>query len=290
MKNKAPTPHRLMILAVTTLLCVAAVGQAQTTTTSAGGDPPNEAKVLAPDSSSADTFQEQKRRMKANVEMWEARVYKRLTAVAEIRDTMDFSDLTTQKLAVDELKELLKQLDGAAKEILDAYGHAGPDLKFYRRALEEGPAVFQRIADDFDRKATEKRSPALKEAYADFGDQARQLAIRYAERAKTVDSWEREIHHKIEYVEESREFIHDAQELLDAIPTEAGLETQKLVKQINSYMQAFDEALKAMRGVAEKIGDPQPKTGKDEPAKDAKQSTTSSVLGDYRRRLADLKR
>lgn len=229
--------------------------------------------------------------VKTNIELWAGRVRDRMKVIEGIKSTYDLKQVTNQKLAVKELRELLGEFDLAAAEIEQTFDRAGPDLKQYRLALEQAPAVFHRYADDMEAKAQAIESPTLKEGYVDMSARARNMAAFYAGRAKMVDSWEADIRSKMKYVVESRVFIQDAQGFLDAIP-EGGLETEQLAANMNRYIQAFNEALKAMQGVADKICEPESKAGsaKTTEAPVPAKSAVSAKVETYRTRLTALQR
>ncbi len=242
---------------------------------------------------SASDLEERKVQMKASVEMWESRVRKRLTLVEEITRTMDLRQIQTQRLAVDELREVLSDLDEEARAILEVYSGLGSDLKLYRAALEQAPSVFVRIAADLEKKALEKKTPELAGAYADFAAQARRLAAGYEGRAKSIDGLESDLARKMEFVRESREFVKDAGELLDAIPSsQGGLETEKLVQRVNAYVKAFEDTLRAIKGVSDKLGPSPAPNATQTPASgaDSTGASANSKANGYRQRLSQLLR
>lgn len=169
--------------------------------------------------------------VRANIELWERRIRKKFDDVEHVLDGLD-----------------LKKIEAQAR--------VAPDLKQYREALLKAPQVFRKLADTMDERAGKRKAIILKEAYADISAEARKLATTYETKAKLIDKLETELQEKIEFVVDSREFIADARELLAAIPTEHGLQTEKLVERLNKYLEVFQDAVKTIRGVTEKIGEP----------------------------------
>ncbi len=227
--------------------------------------------------------------VKANVELWEVRVAKRLAGVNEMARTMDLRKLEPQHTAVEQLQEALSDMDDEAATLLKLYSELGPEVKLYRSALQQAPIVFTKLADSLEAKAGEKRDQVLAAAYTDLSAQARNLASAFTERAKQTDGLEKEIAQRIEFVRESREFLHDASSLLAAIPsTSEGIRVEALVRRLNSYVDAFQHMLDTLRNVSDKIGGPNPAHGAKEAAAVPTANYGVSALTDYRRRLADL--
>ena len=240
-------------------------------------------------------FAERKEEVRASIELWEQRVRRKLEQIDQILQGLDLQQIQAQKIAVDTLIEILNDLDEEALAIIAAHDQVGPDLKLYREALLQAPDVFQRIAEDLEARATDKKSTFLKEAYADFAAEARKLAGAYEAKAAGIGGLESEVAKKMEFVHESREFILDVRGFLEAIPADHGLETERLIARINQYIEVFQDAINAIKGVADKIGEqPQPTTpdpARAEPAPLTRGKTTVSPISieDYRQRLAALK-
>ena len=66
---------------------------------------------------------------------------------------------------------------------------------------------------------------------------------------------------RIEFVRESREFLHDASSLLAAVVDLEGIRVEALVRRLNSYVDAFQHMLDTLRNVSDKIGGPNPAHG-----------------------------
>ncbi len=206
--------------------------------------------------SKADETQISPDEMKVKVEVWRDRVRKRLEDIDRLSKSLDMKKVSSQKVAVSELQALLMDLDEEAKLIIEAYSGFEPDFRIYRQALQSAPAVFEQKAMELESRATTKKSSQLQEAYADFASHARKLARSFADQAQGLDGVEVEVAKRIEFVKESREFIADVQGLLAAIPTQGGVETERLVTRINQYTDGLVQAINAMRGIADKIGEP----------------------------------
>ena len=241
-------------------------------------------------------FRDRKEEVRANIELWEGRVRKKVEQIDRILEDIDIRKIDGQQIAKRAISELLDDVDDEAKEILEAHTQVGPDLRLYRQALDKAPDVFREISNTLDRKATLTKSTLLKEAYADLATQARTLASSYEAKSKEIDGLEAGIVKKIEFVRESRVFIGDVRELLDAIPADHGLQTEKLVQRLNQYIQGFEEAVKAIKGVADKIGGegrpatPDPNNAKPKPLSQIHDPLAPISIEEYRQRLAALKR
>lgn len=267
---------------------VAALAQGDTTEVRPGDLKPAPARRLD------DDFRDRKEEVRANIELWEGRVRKKVEQIDRILEGIDIHKIEGQKIAKSAISELLDDVDQEANEILEAHTRVGPDLRLYRQALDKAAPVFREIANGLDGKATLNKSTILKEAYADLATQARTLATSYEAKAKDIDGLEAGIAKKIEFVRESRVFISDVRELLDAIPADHGLQTEKLVQRLNQYIQGFEEAVKAIKGVADKIGgEARPATpdpGKAKPLSRNHAPQAPISIDEYRQRLAALNR
>lgn len=229
-------------------------------------DTPAAPPTSAPAKIAEPNLAQRKEEVRANIELWEDRVRTKLQQIDQILAGLDLEQIQSRSIAVRKLCEILDDLDEEALAIIDAHTQVGPDLKLYRQALLQAPDVFRRIAEDLDKRATEKKSTFIKEAYADFAAEARNLATSYETKAGAIDTLQNEIDKKMEFVVESREFITDVRGFLRAIPTDHGLETETLINRINAYIQVFQEAIDAMKGVADSIGgQPQPTAPTDAP-------------------------
>lgn len=231
--------------------------------------------------------------VKDNIELFQARIQRKMEKIEKILTGLDLRKIEAQKVAVDELREMLDELDAEAGAILEADAQVRPDLKKYRESLLEAPGVFVKIADGFDRRAEAVRSRTLKEAYADFSAEARKHAGTYTKRAKDVEELEKAIQKQLEFVVESREFISDMRGFLAAVPANSGLATERWVARINEYIAAFESAIKAIKGVSEKIAEPAPSAdpaGGKKPAPRQAHSGRATTLDEYSARLAELKR
>jgi hypothetical protein len=201
-------------------------------------------------------FAQEKRQVKANIELWETRVRTKLEQVDKIVGGLDMRQIQSQKLAVDGLLEVLDRLDEEARSIISAHQQVQPDLKLYREALLKAPAVFRKIADNLEKQATERKAGLIKTGYADFASEARKLAAKYESQAAGIGGLEGELVQKMAVVHESRQFIADVRELLKAIPTSHGIETEKFVARLNIYISVLRQAIDTMKGAADKIGEP----------------------------------
>lgn len=248
-------------------------------------------------------FPQQKESARAEIELWENRIRRKMADINVALKGLDLKKVQGQKIAVDSMDDLLEEIDSEARRIIEAKERVTPDLKFYRQALLKAPDVFRKLADSLDKGAATRKSPILKAASADMANEARKLATTYEERAKSIDGIEAGIEAKMVFVFESREFIADVRELLSAIPTDHGLHTEKLVDQLNKYIEGFQEAVKTLQGVTQQIGegrsaDPNASPGsvpRVQPSKPLSQSVPVEPLGslsvaDYRARLTALKR
>ncbi|HEY1065788.1 MAG TPA: hypothetical protein VGE52_06755, partial [Pirellulales bacterium] len=97
------------------------------------------------------------------------------------------------------------------------------------------------------------------------------------------------------FVHESRIFISDVRGLLAAIPTNHGLKTEQLVQRLNRYIEVFQEAVKAIKGVSGKISErPQPTPTEPPSARPTPTAAASlppaATVDEFRQRLAAAKR
>jgi hypothetical protein len=234
-------------------------------------------------------FEQHTLEVKANVELWETRLARRLAAVNEMARTMDLRKLEPQRTAVEQLREVLSDMDDEAATLLKLYSELGPEVKLYRGALQQAPVVFTKLADSLEAKAGEKRDQVLVAAYADLSAQARSLASGFIQRAKETEGLEKEISQRVEFVRQSREFLHDASVLLASIPaTSEAIRVEALVRRLNSYVDAFQHMLDTLRNVSDKIGAPNSARGAKQAAAAPAANTGVAVFTEYRRRLADL--
>ena len=248
-------------------------------------------------------FAQQKESARAEIELWESRIRRKMADIDLALKGLDLKKVQGQKIAVDSIDELLEEIDGEAKRIIEAKERVAPDLKLYRQALLKAPDVFRKLADNLEKRAETRKSTILKEASADMAAEARKLATAYEAKAKSIDGVEASIEAKMEFVIESREFIADVRELLSAIPTDHGLQTEKLVDQLNKYVEVFQEAVKTLQGVTQQIGEGRSADHNSspgsfprvQPSKPLSQSAPvepqgSLTVADYRARLTALKR
>ena len=205
-------------------------------------------------------FAQEKRQVKANIELWETRVRSKLEQVDRIVSGMDLRRIEPQKMAVDSLLEVLNQLDEEARSIVSAHQQVQPDLKLYREALLKAPAVFRKIAEGLDKKAGERKAGLIKTGYADFASEARKMATKFESQAAGIGGLEGELAQKMALVYESQQFIADVRELLKAVPTSHGIETEKFVARLNVYISVLRQAIDTMKGAADRIGEPQSPT------------------------------
>jgi hypothetical protein len=249
-------------------------------------------------------FAQQKESARAEIELWESRIRRKMTDINAALKGLDLKKIQGQKIAIDSMDELLEEIDGEAKRIIEAKERVAPDLKLYRQALLKAPDVFRKLADSLEKRAETRKSTILKEASADMAAEARKLATSYEMKAKAVDGIEAGIEAKMEFVIESREFIADVRELLSAIPTDHGLQTEKLIDQLNKYVEVFQEAVKTLQGVTQQISEGRSETTppspgnspRVQPSKPLSSSSPSIAptgalsIADYRTKLAALKR
>jgi methyl-accepting chemotaxis protein len=260
---------------------------------------PGDLRSPKPAEKIADSLEQDRADVKANIELWERRIRKKLTDIDQVLQGLDLKKIEGQRIAAGEIDALLQEIDDEAKGIIEAQARVAPDLKQYREALLKAPDVFRKLADSMDERAGNRKAIVLKEAYADISAEARKLATTYETKAKQIDKLEADLQEKIEFVVDSREFIADARELLAAIPTEHGLQTEKLVERLNKYLDVFQDAVKTIRGVTEKIGEPSSPGELPTPAnRPMKPLATDAPRGpaqplsvdEYRRQLAQLRK
>lgn len=232
--------------------------------------------------------------VRANVELWEERVRNKLAAIDKMLQGPQGSlqKIEAQKIAKETLNELLDDLEDEAVAIIEAHGSVEPDLRLYRQALMQAPQVFRAMADAFDDKAEKETDLFFKEGYVDFSAAARKLADSYETRVAGLDAVERDLAAKMTFVHKGRKFTADVREFLNAVPTDYGLETEKLIKRLNAYIETFEAAVKSLKGVANKLGEePAPAASPPQPDRISKKPPTEPLSVDgYLQRLAALRR
>jgi ribosomal protein L10 len=246
---------------------------------------------------SSEDFGDRKAAMRANIELWEDRVEAKIEKLVKSLQGLDLKKIQNQKITVDELQSILDELDEEAQAILNAHGQLGPDLKNLREALSKAPAVFRAIGEKLAKRASETKSQELKEAYADFASEAQALAVTYEKRSAGAGNLDKDLAKKMELVKDSRVFITDVREFLDAVPTTHGIPTEKLIERINKYIAVFEDTIRTIKGVSERIGEEEsPSRGPTKTPKDPPLTRTSpraeppTNLVEFRERLERLKR
>jgi hypothetical protein len=237
---------------------------------------------------------EKGREIKANVDLWGERVRRKCQETEKVLQGLDLKKIEGQKVAKDQLLDLLDELDLEAAQILDAYSSVITDLRMYRKAVAAAPAALDAMAVEFERKAEGVQSEQLKAAYADGSAMVRKMARGYETRSKSTDGTEANMEKQIGFVRESRTFIQDVKELLDVLPTEKGLETEKWVERVNTYIESFQNVVHLIKETGTKLGEePTTPTRVQKPAgEQAGNSTPRAPItsaADYRARVAALR-
>lgn len=242
-----------------------------------------------PQSSQGPTInpEQRSREIKASVERWQERVQKRLGAVDELAQTLDLKKITSQKIVSSELIGLLDDLDEEAVAIVEASETIGPDLDMFRKALLQASPSFEKMAVELERASASKKNVEIQQLYFDFITHARKLASHYANQAKGIDGIERTLGEQIAFVKESREFIADVKGLLEAIPSDGGVELEKLVERINQYIDAFRKTIDTMHGITEKIAHPSNPKSSSERSSPSKGSAKSAPNPESSKALSD---
>ena len=241
--------------------------------------------VTTEEDSTPVNFEQKKLAVKSRVETWEARVNKKLEKLNQLAQT-DLHPLKTQRVAVDEARELLTEMDQEASAILQAWDESQTDLRMYRQALAQAPAIFERIGNELEKKAETVHSRELAGAYADFAGSARKLAASYVDRSKHMDGLELKLVDWTKFVAESRQFSRDVGALLDAIPATAeGVKIEALVDRINRYIEKYRAMLDSLKGVCDKIGESSSERGKQQSVSPTAANIRTTKLHDYSKRL-----
>lgn len=237
---------------------------------------------------------EKGREIKANVDLWGERVRRKCLETEKVLQGLDLRKVNGQRIAKQQLIDLLDELDLEAAQILDAHSSVITDLRMYRKALAAAPATLDAMAVEFERRAEGVQNEHLKASYADFSAMVRKMARGYESRSKSMDGTEANMEKQIGFVRESRTFIQDVKELLDGLPTENGLETEKWVERVNTYIESFQKVVHLIKETGTKIGEePTAPTRVPHPAGDPAAArsprTPISSAADYRARVAALR-
>lgn len=199
------------------------------------------------------------RRRKDDVQSFLGRFQKKLKQVDESLGGLDLRrSVEAQALAKEHALRLLDELDEEARVISDAYVSVQSDLQLFRQALAKTPAAFQEVAAQFRKLAEGETDEFLKEQYLDFADTAGKLATRYHEDGQKLRETERDLAAKMVFVAKSQTFNKHLRAYLDILPQAEGAEVERFVKRLNDYLKAHQEAIRAIRGIGERIGEPKP--------------------------------
>jgi len=243
----------------------------------------------------ADPFQ-QSQKIKANLEVWPERMARRLAEANQRVTELDLKEIKAHRMLVQEFGTILDDIDEEAAAIQDAFSKVTTDLKLYQEALVQAPASFRAIAVAFETKATASDDITLKENYADFAAVSRSMANRYEARSKSLVTTERDIQDKIIFVAKSRVFISDVKQFLSTIPAnEAGIEVERFVKRLNLYIKTFQDSVRMLKNLSEKLDTESSSPGSPQPnnravPKSNPQASRPLSAEEYRSSLAALKR
>jgi len=237
---------------------------------------------------------EKGREIKANVDLWGERVRQKCLETEKVLQGLDLRKVNGQRIAKQQLTDLLDELDLEAAQILDAHSSVITDLRMYRKTLSAAPATLDAMAVEFERRAEGVQNDQLKASYADFSAMVRKMARSYETRSKSMDGIEANMEKQIGFVRESRTFIKDVKELLDGLPTENGLETEKWVERVNTYIESFQKVVHLIKETGAKIGEePTTPTRVRKPAGDQAGNSAPAApitsAADYRARVAGLR-
>lgn len=238
----------------------------------------------------------QSQKIKANLEVWPDRMARRLTEANQRVTELDLKEIKAHKMLVQEFGAILDDIDEEAAAIQDAFSKVTTDLKLYQEALAQAPQSFRSIAAVFEAKASTCDEITLKENYADFAGVSRSLANRYEARAKTLVTTERDIQDKVVFVAKSRVFIADVKQFLAQIPAnESSLEVDRFVKKLNDYIKTFQDSVRMLKNLSEKLDSESSSPKSPEPSKAPVPALTSQAskplsAEQYRSTLAALKR
>lgn len=206
------------------------------------------------------------RPVKANIDTWGSRVAKSVQEFEERVQALDLHRIDHQRLAVTELRHILDDVQQAADSILEGYAPFQTNVELYARALAQAPPTFTALAESFQKKAGEQDHQDLAGVYADFAETSRRLAKKYLARRQELLRQQQDVEQKIRFVRQSKLVIKDVQELLEVIPaTEEGEVVETYIRRINEYVDGFLKVIQAVKGTADKIGEPKPSASPEKP-------------------------
>jgi hypothetical protein len=232
--------------------------------------------------------------VKTDLEVWSAKMRNSLDDVKRLESKLDLREIDATKIVLDSFRPVLSDVRAEAEAILAAHDKFVTDFRLYREAVKQAPPAFDAVSREFEKKAREETDEFLKAEYADFAKSAKALVKTYGRKLGELDQQAADIGKMVTFVERSIRFVDDVQRFLDVIPaTNEGAEVQKYVKRLNAYIRGFQETFRLLKGVVDKMAEPQPTPSPGDQQRKAPEvgeaRSQPITLAEYRAGLASLR-
>jgi hypothetical protein len=172
-------------------------------------------------------------------------------------DQMKPADLTAEQGAVTELRRVAIEIRGLARDILAKEPEYKRVLALYQAELKAAPGAFVPAAEVFEQMSEEEELKEFKERYKRLGRSLRDLAKVMERRAADLAGEEKEVAEAYRYVAAADRYLTSLCEWLGTYPSFAsGLERQKQVQELRSFIQYFRQLDSALDKFNKKVTQP----------------------------------
>lgn len=214
--------------------------------------------------------------VKRDIDLWRERIKKRVEKLDAMKGLGGFEKLPEKRIAIEQMRGLVDDLDEEARDILEVASGLGPDLAIYRQSLMQAPVMFEARAKRLEAKAAEATSTEIRESYLDWASVVRKMGESYVRQAADIEKYADEVDRRVRFVREAKTMLAELRELLTEIPSQGGEETARLLARITKYAEAFQQSIHAMRGVVDRVGESGPSPGSTPGSPGANAKATSS--------------
>lgn len=172
-------------------------------------------------------------------------------------DQMRPSDLAAEQGAVGELRRVVIELRGVARDILAKEPEYKRLLSHYTAELKAAPGAFVPAAEVFEQMAEEEPVKEFKDRYKRLGGSLRELAKVMERRAADLGGEEKEVAEAYRYVAAAEKYLTSLAEWLATYPSfSSGLERQKQVQELRSFIRYFRQLDSAFDKFNKKVTQP----------------------------------
>lgn len=172
-------------------------------------------------------------------------------------DQMKPADLAAEKGAVGELRRVVLELRGVARDILAKEPEYKRLLSIYHDELKAAPGAFVPAAAVFEQMAEEEPIKEFKDRYKHLGKSLRDLAKVMERRAADLAGDEKEVAEAYRYVAAAEKYLTSLGEWLASYPSfESGVERQKQVQELRAFIRYFRELDSAFDKFNKKVTQP----------------------------------